>query len=103
MSNIPDLQPLAAGAVTPFVARQKPEGSRPVDNCIWVADEFTSFQLNTKCKDFISRYLGRSLVTLTPDDPSMVHVNRKLLGLAFTVSPITKIFSIIRKICFRKF
>lgn len=90
MSNIPDLQPLAAGAVTSLVARQKPEIQRPVTNCIWIADELTSFQLNNKCQDFISRYLGRSLVTLTPDDPSMVQVNRKLLGLAFTVSPVTK-------------
>lgn len=56
----------------------------PLTNAVWTSDASTFYQLNTRCQDFITRYLGRSLIT--PDDPNMGHVNRKLLELAFTVS-----------------
>jgi hypothetical protein len=75
MSNMPDLQPIAAdtGRLLPSLT-----------NAVWTSDASTSYELNTKCQDFITRYLGRSLIT--PDDPNMIQVNRKLLKLAFTVS-----------------
>lgn len=75
MSNVPDLQPIAAdtGRLLPSLT-----------NAVWTSDASTSYELNTKCQDFITRYLGRSLIT--PDDPHMIQVNRKLLTLAFTVS-----------------
>lgn len=79
MSNIPDLQPIAAGAGRALV---RP----PIDSAVWTADESTSYQLNARCQDFITRYLGRSLGTTIPDDPNMICVNRKLLRLAFAVS-----------------
>ncbi|KAL4889329.1 hypothetical protein BDV59DRAFT_210379 [Aspergillus ambiguus] len=82
MSNVPDLQPVGAGTGRPLVVRKKADLQPPVASAVWTADESTSYQLNAKCQDFITRYLGRSL--MTPDDPNMVHVNRKLLGLAFT-------------------
>ncbi|KAJ5289487.1 uncharacterized protein N7443_009740 [Penicillium atrosanguineum] len=81
MSNIPDLQPIAADTGRPLVVRGKAELQPPISSAIWTSDEFISYQLNAKCQDFITRYLGRSLIT--PDDPNMIHVNRKLLGLAF--------------------
>ncbi|OOQ84909.1 C6 finger domain protein [Penicillium brasilianum] len=73
MSNVPDLQPIAAdtGRLLPSLT-----------NAVWTSDASTSYELNTKCQDFITRYLGRSLIT--PDDPHMIQVNRKLLTLAFT-------------------
>lgn len=84
MSHIPDLQPIAADAVRPLVVRGKIELQPPVTNAIWTSDTSTSYQLNARCQDFITRYLGRSLIT--PNDPNMIQVNRKLLKLAFTVS-----------------
>lgn len=83
-SNVPDLQPVAAGTARPLVVRRKPQLQPPVASAIWTADEYTAYQLNTRCQNFITRYFGRSL--LIPDDPNMIHVNRKLLRLAFTVS-----------------
>ncbi|KAJ9317621.1 transcriptional regulator family: Fungal Specific TF [Paecilomyces variotii] len=83
MSNIPDLQPIADGTGRrPLVVRGKAELQHPVANAVWTSDESTFYQLNAKCQDFITRYLGRSL--MTPDDPNMIHVNRKLLRLSFT-------------------
>lgn len=81
LSNIPDLQPIAADAGRPLVVRGKAELQPPVASAVWTSDESTSYQLDAKCQDFITRYLGRSLIT--PDDPNMIHVNRKLLKLAF--------------------
>ncbi|GKZ30557.1 hypothetical protein AbraIFM66950_009568 [Aspergillus brasiliensis] len=54
----------------------------PLTNAVWTSDASTFFQLNARCQDFITRYLGRSLIT--PNDPNMRQVNRKLLELAFT-------------------
>lgn len=86
MSDIPDLQPIAAGAGRELVVRQQAQLQPPIDSAVWTADESTSYQLNARCQDFITRYLGRSLGTTAPDDPNMIGVNRKLLRLAFTVS-----------------
>lgn len=91
MSHIPDLQPIAADAVRPLVVRGKVDLRPPLTNAVWTSDALTSYQLNTRCQDFITRYLGRSLIT--PNDPNMIQVNRKLLKLAFTVSFIISILS----------
>lgn len=87
MWNIPDLQPITAGTRRSLVVKP------PVTSAVWTSDESTSYQyqLNAKCQDFITRYLGRSLVSTTPDDSNMIHVNRELLGLAFTVNIIALI------------
>ncbi|KAI0123439.1 hypothetical protein BJ170DRAFT_713649 [Xylariales sp. AK1849] len=84
MSTVPDLQPVAADTGKPLVTRGNAQLQPPIASAVWTSDEFTSYQLNTKCQDFITRYLGRSLIT--PDDPNMIHVNRQLLKLAFAVS-----------------
>jgi hypothetical protein len=86
MSNIPDLQPIAADTGKPLVVEAvgKAELQPSATSAVWTSDESTFYQLNAKCQDFITRYLGRSLIT--PDDPNMIHVNRKLLRLAFAVS-----------------
>lgn len=85
MPNTPDLQPIAADTGRPLVmVRRKPELYPPLTNSVWTCDASTCYQLNAKCQDFITRYLGRSLIT--PDDPNMIQVNRKLLELAFAVS-----------------
>ncbi|KAJ6131119.1 hypothetical protein N7523_001579 [Penicillium sp. IBT 18751x] len=81
MSNIPDLQPIATDTRRPLVVRGKVELRAPISSAVWASDESMSYQLNAKCQDFITRYLGRSL--LTPNDPNMRHVNRRLLRLAF--------------------
>jgi hypothetical protein len=86
MSNIPDLHPIAATTRRPLVVRGKAEIQPPVASAVSTSDKSTSYQLNAKCQDFITRYLGRSLIT--PDDPDMMYVNRKLLRLAFAVSII---------------
>ncbi|KAH7397126.1 hypothetical protein BKA66DRAFT_556783 [Pyrenochaeta sp. MPI-SDFR-AT-0127] len=80
--SIPDLQPVAGDLIRAFSGRDTAELRPPVTNAIWTSDAFSSFLLNPKCQDFISRYLGRSLIT--PDDPNMVWVNRQLLALTFT-------------------
>lgn len=66
-------------------ARAESRPRSPVASAVWTSDEVTSYtyQLNAKCQDFITRYLGRSLTT--PNDPEMMLVNRKLLELAFAV------------------
>ncbi|KAJ5365946.1 hypothetical protein N7517_008832 [Penicillium concentricum] len=80
MSNIPDLQPVAADT-GPLVVRKKSKVQPPLTNAVWTSDASMSYQLNPKCQDFITRYLGRGLIT--PDDPNMMQVNRKLLELSF--------------------
>jgi hypothetical protein len=87
MPNVPDLQPVADDSIRPLVIRERAELQPPVSNPIWTSDTSSSYQLNSKCQDFITRYLGRSLIT--PDDPNLVEVNRELLALAFTVSLFT--------------
>lgn len=86
MPNTPDLQPVAADMERLLVVRGNAEIQPPLTSAVWTSDASTSYQLNAKCQDFITRYLGRSLITFTPDDPHMVQVNRKLLKLAFAVS-----------------
>lgn len=91
MPNVPDLQPVAVDAGRSLVIRRKAELQPPPTNAVWTSDALTSYQLNAKCQDFVTRYLGRSLIT--PDDPNMAQVNAKLLELAFAVSFITSIIS----------
>ncbi|KAJ5512089.1 hypothetical protein N7463_001641 [Penicillium fimorum] len=81
VSNIPDLQPVTAETRRALVARGKAELRPPPTSAVWISEASTSYQLNAKYQDFITRYLGRSLIT--PDDPNMRQVNRKLLELAF--------------------
>ncbi|CRG89766.1 hypothetical protein PISL3812_06805 [Talaromyces islandicus] len=84
MPNTPDLQPrVATDTGRPLVVvRGKAEIQPFITNAVWTSDASTSFQLNTRCQDFITRYLGRSLITA--DDPNMIQVNRKLLELTFS-------------------
>ncbi|KAL4782798.1 hypothetical protein BJX76DRAFT_368892 [Aspergillus varians] len=81
MSNIPDLQPVTADTGRVLVVQRKAALQPPRTNAVWTSDASTYYQLNAKCQDFITRYLGRSLIT--PDDPNMGQVNRKLLELTF--------------------
>lgn len=80
--NIPDLHPITPEAVR-AVVRCKPSPQRPVASAVWTSDEYTIYQLNAKCQDFVTRYYARSL--LTPDDGNMIDVNRRLFKLAFSV------------------
>lgn len=75
---MPDLQPVVGGRGAGLEA--------PITSAVWTCDGDGSaaYQLDARCQDFVTRYLGWSLIT--PDDPNMREVNRKLLGLAFTVS-----------------
>jgi hypothetical protein len=82
MPNVPDLQPVADDSVKLLAARER-AGLRSLAGAVWTSDESTSYQLNAKCQDFLTRYLRRSLIT--PDDPNMVQVNRELFTLTFTV------------------
>lgn len=88
--NIPDLQPITSDTGRSLACR-KPALQLPVASVIWTSDRYTTYQLNAKCQDFITRYYGRSL--LTPDDSNMLKVNRKLLDLAFSVSTINPVTS----------
>lgn len=83
MLNVPDLQPIVMDTNTPMT-RKETSPQPAISSSIWTYDRFTCYELNTRCQDFLSRYLERSLVT--PYDPNMVHVNRRLLRLAFSVS-----------------
>lgn len=86
MSNVPDLHPVAADSERFLVPRGKIKLQPPIHSAVWTSDGISSYQLNAKCQDFITRYLGQSLIrVITPDDPSMMHVNQRLLQLAFTV------------------
>ncbi|EXJ92628.1 hypothetical protein A1O3_01180 [Capronia epimyces CBS 606.96] len=90
--NVPDLQPVADDSVRSYpsrcrwtqVGRERTElpPPPPLTGAVWTCDASTFYQLSAKCQDFITRYLGRSLIT--PDDPNMIQVNRKLLTLAFS-------------------
>jgi hypothetical protein len=59
----------------------------PVVSAVWTCDETTSYQLDAKCQNLVTRCFERSLIIA--DDPNMIYVNRKLMRLAFNVSPIT--------------
>jgi hypothetical protein len=95
MPNVPDLQPVADDSVRPSAGRER-AGLRPLTATICTSDGSTSYQLNTKCQDFVTRYLGRSLIN--PDDPNMVQVNRELLTLALTVSLTQSFLSLLDRI-----
>lgn len=86
MSNIPDLQPIAAeaGKSLAVEVRGKAELRPPVTSAVWTSDGSTFYQLNAKCQDLITLYLGRSLMAST--NPIVRQVNRSLLSLAFSVS-----------------
>ncbi|KAJ5115798.1 hypothetical protein N7456_000146 [Penicillium angulare] len=81
ISNVSDLQPIVSDTGNPFILSEKAEPHPPITSAVWTADRSTSFQLDAKSQDFITRYLGLSLIT--QNDPSMMSVNRKLLELAF--------------------
>lgn len=87
MSNVPDLQPLADDSVRSFIAQERAGPQAPLTSAVWTSDASTSYQLNARCQDFITRYLARSLIT--PDDANMIKVNRNLMTLAFAVSLVT--------------
>ena len=95
MPNTGDLQPLAADPAGPMVALRMAKIQPSLTNAVWSSDVSISYryQLNTRCQDFITRYLGRSLVAVVPNDPNIGQVNRKLLELTFTVSLMTLILS----------
>ncbi|KAH6720874.1 hypothetical protein BKA61DRAFT_595702 [Leptodontidium sp. MPI-SDFR-AT-0119] len=80
--HIPDLQPVAADAMERLqeVVHGKAELQAPLTSAVWASDASTCYQLDAKSQDFITRYLGRGLIT--PDDPLMTQVNRELLKLA---------------------
>ncbi|KAI1425491.1 hypothetical protein F5Y12DRAFT_747009 [Xylaria sp. FL1777] len=80
--GVPDLQPVADDLIRSSVDQGGVEPQPPLDGAVWTSDASTFYQLDAKCQDFVTRYLGRSLIT--PDDPSIVEVNHKLLGLCFT-------------------
>ncbi|KAK1952049.1 hypothetical protein LY78DRAFT_594460 [Colletotrichum sublineola] len=81
--HIPDLQPIVDDTSRPLmVQRQRQTDIQPpLANAVWTCDESASYQLNARCQEFITRYLGQSLIT--PNDSTMTVVNRKLLELAF--------------------
>lgn len=86
LSNVADLQPVAADAGQALAAVRGKAARQlqpPPTTAVWTADAGTCYQLDARCQDFITRYLGRSLIT--PDDPNMAQVNRQLLELAFAV------------------
>ncbi|KAL0932384.1 C6 finger domain protein [Colletotrichum truncatum] len=80
LANVPDLQPVGTDT-WPLVAREHEVIKPPLTNAVWTSDGFTSFQLNSKCQDFVTRYLGRSLIN--PRDTQMAQVNRGLFELTF--------------------
>ncbi|CAG9991078.1 unnamed protein product [Clonostachys byssicola] len=80
--SISDLQPIADDSIRPSVPLKGAVPRPSMANAVWTSDNTYFYQLNVKCQDFLTRYLGQSLIT--PDDPSMVEVNRKLLALTFT-------------------
>lgn len=67
-----------------LITQRPPRLQPPVSNAVWTSDQSTFDQVSTRCQNFISRYLERSLIT--PNDSNMAHVNSKLLELTFTVS-----------------
>jgi hypothetical protein len=83
--NVPDLQPVADDALRLLARRTKASTFRPpVTSAVWTSDADTTYQLNAKCQDYITRYLARSLPNR--DGPNMAKVNRALLNLTFIVS-----------------
>ncbi|WDK10747.1 C6 finger domain protein [Colletotrichum graminicola] len=82
--DVSDLQPIGVDTSWPAMVRgqRRADVQPPLTNAVWTCDTSGSYQLNAKCQDFITRYLGRSLIT--PSDPTVILVNSKLLELAFT-------------------
>lgn len=83
MLVVPDLQPITGDSEGLLATRNRVQLRAPFTNAVWTTDGSYYYQLNAKCQDFITRYLGRSLIT--PDNHKMIQVNRELLALAFTV------------------
>ncbi|KAI1339965.1 hypothetical protein F5Y15DRAFT_380997 [Xylariaceae sp. FL0016] len=82
MPGVPDLHPVAADEGKALTTRREPNPQISVAGAIWTSDELTSYQVNVKCQNFITRYLGRSLIT--PHDSTVIQMNRKFLELALT-------------------
>lgn len=85
--NVSELQPTIADATSRPLVRRIGGPQSPIDSAVWTSDEYSSYQLNARCQEFITRYLGRSLIT--PNDPNMRQANRRMLQLAFTVGHIS--------------
>lgn len=68
----------------PWRFEEKQSFAPPVTSAVWTSDGSTFYQLNAKCQDLITLYLGRSL--MAPTNPIVRQVNRSLLSLAFSVS-----------------
>ncbi|KAH7157272.1 hypothetical protein B0J13DRAFT_434766 [Dactylonectria estremocensis] len=81
LPNVPDLQPVTDDSVRAVLARENVKPQPPLSSAVWTSDASTFYQLDAKCQDFVTRYLGRGLIT--PDDFNMIEVNRKLLVLSF--------------------
>ncbi|UKZ48205.1 hypothetical protein TrVGV298_002441 [Trichoderma virens] len=80
--DVLDLQPVTRDpAMYAFQVVRQGVLQPPPSSSVWTTDGSNFYQLNSKCQEFVTRYLGRSLIT--PDDPRMVQVNRRLLALAF--------------------
>ncbi|KAL7785462.1 hypothetical protein V8C43DRAFT_325313 [Trichoderma afarasin] len=81
--DVLDLQPATCDPVlyASQVVKQETVLQAPPSSSVWTSDGSNFYQLDSKCQDFVTRYLGRSLIT--PDDPKMVQVNRSLMALAF--------------------
>ncbi|KAH9893116.1 hypothetical protein F4778DRAFT_310174 [Xylariomycetidae sp. FL2044] len=77
MPNTSDLQPIRQ-----WLSAKGEDPQPPLTNGVWASDASTCHQLDAKCQDFVTQYLGHSLIT--PDDSEMREVNRKLLALTFT-------------------
>ncbi|KAH1379989.1 hypothetical protein KXV53_001062 [Aspergillus fumigatus] len=71
-----------AGKSLAVEVRGKAELRPPVTSAVWTSDGSTFYQLNAKCQDLITLYLGRSL--MAPTNPIVRQVNRSLLSLAFS-------------------
>ncbi|PWY88252.1 hypothetical protein BO70DRAFT_385470 [Aspergillus heteromorphus CBS 117.55] len=83
VSNVPDLQPVAADTGRKWVDRGRGNVAlQPaLTHAVWTSDASTCYHLDARSQDLVYRYLGCSLIT--PADPGMREVNRGLLGLAF--------------------
>ncbi|KAH8648642.1 hypothetical protein BX600DRAFT_117181 [Xylariales sp. PMI_506] len=83
MPNVSDLQSVAADNLArTVVVQERVQLQPPITSAVWTSDASTFYQLDAKCQNFVTLYLGRSL--LIPDDPNMKEVDHKLLKLAFT-------------------
>ncbi|KAH7026657.1 uncharacterized protein B0I36DRAFT_434047 [Microdochium trichocladiopsis] len=83
-TRVGDLQPVHAVSDEHIGSQRRSVATprAPISSCVWASDDYGySYQLNTRCQHYLTRYFGWSLAA--PNNPIVSKLNARLLALSF--------------------